>query len=397
MAKTKKKNIKLKYFVSLVFAVVILLSGSPSWAIEYGGIGGRPAYPQPGNARSESIFIHTAEPGQIVSEGVKVINNSETTRTISVYSTDSVVSSGGAFACAQKVDAKENVGGWISLEKEMVTLRSLSSEVIPFTINVPQNAGVGEQSGCIVIQEMKDSSAGQNLNGLALSFRTAIRVSVTVPGDITKKLEITGFSKTKGEKGKIIFQPKVKNLGNVSVDADVEVRPKYFFGASVKGDDGKKIVLGGEYPILRGQESEWNMDMKSPFWGGLYQAILAVRYNADPKVDENITQDVIWTHLSVSPVWFFVWPSLPALAMEIIILLAILALLYFVIIVQKRKSWIKHSWIEHKVKSGDSVEHLVEHYHVAWKLFVKTNHLRPPYTLKVGETVKVPPKPEGKA
>jgi hypothetical protein len=32
-------------------------------AIEYGGFGGRPAYPREDNARTESIFIHTLEPG----------------------------------------------------------------------------------------------------------------------------------------------------------------------------------------------------------------------------------------------------------------------------------------------------------------------------------------------
>lgn len=31
-------------------------------AIEYGGFGGRPAYPRADNPRTESIFIHTLEP-----------------------------------------------------------------------------------------------------------------------------------------------------------------------------------------------------------------------------------------------------------------------------------------------------------------------------------------------
>ncbi len=44
--------------------VFILLSTSFSVsAIEYGGFGGRPAYPREDNARTESIFIHTLEPG----------------------------------------------------------------------------------------------------------------------------------------------------------------------------------------------------------------------------------------------------------------------------------------------------------------------------------------------
>lgn len=56
-------------YLSRVFRAVILgctffMSFSPAlYAIEYGGFGGRPAYPRADNDRTESIFIHTLEPG----------------------------------------------------------------------------------------------------------------------------------------------------------------------------------------------------------------------------------------------------------------------------------------------------------------------------------------------
>lgn len=37
-------------------------------AIEYGGFGGRPAFPREDNARTESIFIHTLDPGAVQKE-----------------------------------------------------------------------------------------------------------------------------------------------------------------------------------------------------------------------------------------------------------------------------------------------------------------------------------------
>lgn len=62
----------MTYFPSRLLGGVLFLSFlSMSFsvsAIEYGGFGGRPAYPREDNARTESIFIHTLEPGVIQKE-----------------------------------------------------------------------------------------------------------------------------------------------------------------------------------------------------------------------------------------------------------------------------------------------------------------------------------------
>lgn len=51
--------------IALFFIVLFTV---PAEAIEYGGFGGRPAYPRTDNARTESVFIHTLEPGAIQKE-----------------------------------------------------------------------------------------------------------------------------------------------------------------------------------------------------------------------------------------------------------------------------------------------------------------------------------------
>lgn len=50
-------------FAVFLTGFALFLSSSVVYAIEYGGFGGRPAYPREDNARTESIFIHTLEPG----------------------------------------------------------------------------------------------------------------------------------------------------------------------------------------------------------------------------------------------------------------------------------------------------------------------------------------------
>lgn len=126
-----------------------------TFAIEYGGFGGRPAFPRADNPRTESIFVHTLEPGAVQKEGVTVINNSTETKTVFVYAADSTPSTGGAFACKQFAEEQTDVGSWIKLEKNEIKLAAGSTQMIPFTITIPNNASVGEHNGCILIQEKK--------------------------------------------------------------------------------------------------------------------------------------------------------------------------------------------------------------------------------------------------
>jgi hypothetical protein len=154
-----KKNPDYKYVLITIFI-------SPSNAIEYGGIGGRPAYPREDNTRSESIFIYENAPGSVVKDGIVIVNNTASTKSILVYATDTTPSSGGGFACKQLSEEVINEGTWYKLEKSEVTVESGKNEIVPFTLTIPDDVSVGEHNACIVVQEKKEesSNAGINLN-----------------------------------------------------------------------------------------------------------------------------------------------------------------------------------------------------------------------------------------
>jgi hypothetical protein len=368
-------------FLLLLLASLLPVANNVS-AVEYGGIGGRPAYPREDNPRTESIFVHTLNPGSSVNEGVRVINNSAESRTLLIYAVDSVVSSGGAFSCAQAVDQKTDVGGWIKLAKSEVTLASLTTEVVPFTLTAPNSSSVGEHNGCIVIQEKKE--ADPSATGIVLSFRTGLRVAVLIPGDIVRKLAIGGLSIAHDEKGDILLTPKVKNEGNVSVDADVQVVTRYFFGKTL-------IEHGGEYPVLSGEESEWNFKIEKPFWGGFFRTSYAIEYDPDNEAGIGSQSGKPLAKLKASPEWFFSMPAWPALIIELIVL-ALIAYLIASYRAMKRKSrWIEESWVPYIVKSGDDITQLADKFEVSWKLLAKANKLKGPYTLTPGQKIKRPP------
>ena len=79
-------------------------------SVGYGGIGGRPANPDPENPRTSSWFIYNLEPGQQKQDAVEVINNTEEDLVILVYPHDSIKSSDGGFALKQFGNEKTKVG-----------------------------------------------------------------------------------------------------------------------------------------------------------------------------------------------------------------------------------------------------------------------------------------------
>lgn len=367
---------------ALVVLRTVVLNNSGVFAIEYGGVGGRPAYPREDNPRTESIFIHNLNPGETQEEGVLIVNNTAEEKTILVYAVDSMVSSDGAFACRQLSDPKYDVGAWVTLEKSEVTLDSGTNELVPFTIRVPEDAGVGEHNGCITIQEKKEEVGGQV--GMKLSFRTGLRVAVTVPGEITRSLKIADFKVERSDEGGYRLRPVVKNLGNVSIDTDVAVVTRYFFGPTL-------FKHGGRFPVLSGQTSTWNFELKQPFWGGWYRSTLTVEYDEGLEAGVGVKSGEELTKLEGPSVWFYSPPTTAGLVIEVIVLLALAALLLLLAFSRKRKRWVAKAWIEYETQAGDDIKSLAERLGVSWKLLAKANKLKPPYTLAAGEKIKVPP------
>lgn len=382
------QNFSIKYkvirLISLIIPLVIMaMSVGNVFAIEFSGFGGRPANPRSDNPRSDSIFVHTLSPGDVKKEGVIVINNSTEKKKILIYAVDSTPSTDGAFACAQASADRAGVGSWINLEKSEVTLKPGLTEVVPFTITVPQNTEVGEHNGCVVTQAKIEDT--KEKSGVNLSFRTGLRVAITIPGNIVRELKITDFYVIKRGDGSVLLHPEVKNLGNVSIDADVRVSTKSFLGFSVNEQ-------GGEFPILRGDTSAWNFELKKPFWGGWYRSSVVVEYDKSLKASIGIESGQELTRLQGPTRWFFTFPSAVGLLIESGILLLFAFIVFLTWLKRKRKTWIKNDWVGYRVKLGDNVKLVAAKHSVSWRLIAKANKLKPPYTIKTGKKIKVPPK-----
>ena len=117
-----------------------------------------------------------------------------------------------------------------------------------------------------------------------------------------------------------------------------------------------------------------------------------MEYDENPEATVGVQSGKELTLRKGPSVWFFSFPTIPGLAIEIIVFLGLLFSGSLAWLSRKRKRWIKENWIVYEVRSGEDINVLAKRFGTSWKLLVKVNKLEPPYALRSGKKIKVPPK-----
>lgn len=369
---------------SILLAGIIIVGGllslavTPVGAVESYGIGAVPAHPSEDNPRTKSIFVYEAKTGSVTQDAVKLINNTAEEHIVKVYAVDSQHSSDGAFACAQAVDEKKDVGSWLVLEQNEVTLPPHGNQEVSFKVTVPPNAETGEHNGCIAIEDVR-APTQQVGNGIVLSFRSALRVAVTVPGKIQANLTFTNVL-INDDSGKLVVSPVVKNTGNVSVDASVRSSLTTVFGNVVAESKGTFVVLNKD-------ESRFNFNFERPFWGGWYSLQTEATYAI--LKEHPGASDMKQTARSETRS-LFIAPNPTALFVYISSLVAIASVTIYLIWQRRRFKLMHQATVAYDIKPGDTLQALAEQAGINWRMLAKLNRLKPPYSLRSGQTLRIP-------
>ena len=371
--------IRATLLACLVTALGLVQAGAAS---QTGGFGGRPGNPDPDNPRTGSIFIHTVKAGMQTTDQLLVSNNSLDTVTLSFNAVDGIVTNTGAYTCRQNSEARTDVGSWIRLSATEITLKPDEKKLIDFTINVPASADVGEHNGCIVFQDTDDQ--GKKIDGGAVTVRTrqAVRLVVTVPGDLRRDISIDRFSYSH-DAGSRIYALSVKNQGNVSADVDMRVEMTDLFGRTY-------FTNGGAYPVLRDQVlTETYVDKSQIFFGGWYKVRASIAY--DKRAGTFGTTNTAELIRSETPVQVvFLWPSLGGWLVILPIIGIIAAIVWWCLIKRQEKRYVKNSWKEVELSDAMTIDELARHYGISWKMLARVNKLKPPYTITRGDTLLLP-------
>lgn len=368
--------------VAITTLAVVAVTATSVQAVGQGYVGGRPAHPRADNPRSNEIYIHTLDHGESTSDGALVINNTDDKKVVKVYATDGTMSNTGALACREELSDRTQVGAWVQLETGEVTLEPRSRTIVNFTVTIPEGADVGEHNGCIVYQVKNETPM---LNGnVRIYTRSATRISVTVPGDLRKNIDIASLT-AENKKGTQHYRLTLKNTGNVSADTQAELTLNGLFG-------GEFYRNSGRYPILPDSEQFVPYtNEKPPIWGGWYWVNATIAYDKRPNTFGAIDKaHAVEKHADRQLV--FIMPHPVVLLGLFGLVLILMSILFFVLYRRREKQDALRNWPIHTVKQAETIKSIADKQDIGWRKLAKLNDIKAPYTLSPGDKIRVPKK-----
>lgn len=159
--------------------MIAMAAGSPAFEIK----------PVNQNHNSPSWLVYNVKPGDSVKDEVMVSNGSDNPITLLLYPAETkTVKEPGAFVLNDRGTPLNDIGKWITLSKESVTLPAKSEEKIMMTLTVPANAVEKEYQAGIVAHLMatpttpvtskKDDTNATSM--VTVSTRSGLRLYATV-------------------------------------------------------------------------------------------------------------------------------------------------------------------------------------------------------------------------
>lgn len=187
--------------------------------------------------KTRDFFTYQATPGAQKTDYIAVSNYSTSPLKLRIYATDAYNTADGGFTVLPLATKPRDVGLWVSFPTTVVTLQAKSSQILPFTLKVPNDAKPGDHVGGIMLSlttQAADSKGGQ----IEVESRVGTRLQVRVPGALKAQLAVSHVSVTyHGSSipfgsGSLTVSYTVENTGNVRLSGTQKVHVSSLFGGS---------------------------------------------------------------------------------------------------------------------------------------------------------------------
>ena len=192
---------------------------------------------QPANTLNgtRTQFEYSTDPGTQVVDYIVVSNLGETPAQFAIYATDATNDvDTGAFGLLPSNEPPTDLGAWITMDVESITIEPGQKSTIPFNLLIPSDATPGDHvAGIIASITSSTESEGTTVN---LEQRVGARMYLRVSGDVAASAEISGVTTSFTPElnpfafGQMTVGYSVRNTGNVRMDVNQQVRITGPFG-----------------------------------------------------------------------------------------------------------------------------------------------------------------------
>ncbi|HEY1354059.1 MAG TPA: DUF916 domain-containing protein [Ktedonobacteraceae bacterium] len=186
----------LRLSCGLVLAVLVLLAchtasnvsasgGNAHFSIE-------PTFAPPYNVRPRPYFIYNSVPGARLVDHLHIVNDGSARGTLHLYAADATTAPTSGTTFLSENASSHDVGSWITLSKQQITLNPGQSREVPFTLTVPGKVLPGQHGGGILGVQLlpPQTVATTTANSFVIKVQStlALGVLVNLPGARAEKL-----------------------------------------------------------------------------------------------------------------------------------------------------------------------------------------------------------------
>jgi hypothetical protein len=181
---------------------------------------------------------YTGDPGTVIEDAVTLYNLGNQQLTFAVYAADAYNGPDGALDLQTASQTPTDVGSWVRLEQELITVPPGRKLTIPFTLTIPDSARPGDHIGAILAaSEAVGPDEDDQL--VAVDRRTGTRLNVRVSGPLRAELAITGLAAdfeagANPIAGSMHVRYRIENRGNVRMSGTHVVSASGLFGLGRK-------------------------------------------------------------------------------------------------------------------------------------------------------------------
>ena len=196
------------------------------------------------------------KPGQRLFDHVGIVNISTRPITVSFYAADGFTTPEGGFDVLRQDQRSRDLGSWVTLRRNQVTVPARSTFITPIELNVPRSAEPGDHAAAIVAS-LRTYVKDKNGNIVAQDARTGTRLYVRVTGTLKPGLRVERKNASFSPaimRGKADVTYTVKNTGNVRLVGKQSLRVSGLFGlAADAGDvpDLPELLPGAEVTLTQ--------------------------------------------------------------------------------------------------------------------------------------------------
>lgn len=207
----------------------------------------------PDQSGGRTTFSYTVDAGETVEDALTVFNYSNVPMTFRIYASDAFNNDTGAFDILTSDQQPSDVGSWVQIEQEFISLPPNTQATIPITLNVPIDAAPGDHAGAIVAS---NTAEGEEVNGAAVDVerRTGSRIYLRVNGPLQPDLSVASVSTSYRQSanpfgGSADVTYRIENRGNVRLGGAAKLTVAGLFGLA-----GTTVELPDIPELLPGQE-----------------------------------------------------------------------------------------------------------------------------------------------